>query len=668
MKLKINLLFLPKITTTDTKTMKNLSRILTLFIVAGLTLFSSCKETKEPITPDTTLSLTLEKQTMDIDGNGGRYSIGYTLKNGINGIDIALESDVAWLSNLTTEQSRIYFDCQKNFTNKSREALIAVRYPNLSMETIKIRQAASDALTFEMEICDIKTTSCSSKLYPSEKQTPYIAYMAEMDYLLSSSITNENELFRDDYRTFTQWAKDNGATNLKTFMEENEIFYTGDSYIGWTGMVPDREYVIYAYAIEFNEEGTEYTLASAVTHEIVILPTHIFSDIEFDVNVTVDGPKATYEFTPIDWTGKYYIEIYAEGDYMYLAEDKTPDEAYCKQVANNWIAMINIYMQSGYSAEQLIELMCLQGPDSYSEVRLSDTKYCMVFYGIEMVDGLPQVTTKPYIAHFRTEKVEASDMTIDIKVENCYVRVADIEITPSNDETYVATFLKKSDVPSGDNEDIIEWLLGFDLSGNTYRGTIKSTIVGLEPNTEYTALAFGYYGGVVTTDLFRYDFKTEPEGECENSVLGVNISAPYSLAELESRLPDEFYQYGMFESMGWYAMCAEIETAEPKGNVFMNLYEAEELVTGDLEYIKADVCSYVSDRSCLFVGENDKLYIMCAVTMDYRGNYSEMWISEPFSFSYENGFRDIDEFLSKLGYNANTQSAKRSNIDLRLNK
>lgn len=648
--------------------MKHLSKLFMLF-VAALALLSSCKDTPDTVVNDTECSLTLETQIVTIDGNGGTYSIGYVLKNGINGIDIAAEDDATWIDNLRTSDSRLYFDYQRNFTNKEREATIAVRYPNLRLQTIKIKQSASDALTFEMEICDIKTTSCSSKLYPSDKQTPYIVYMAEKDYILGSQISTEEELFRNDYATFTSWAESAGATNLKKFMEQYEIFYTGDSYIGWIGMVPDREYVIYAYAIEFNEEGTDYTLASAVTHEIVILPTHIFSDIEFDVNITVDGPKATYEFEPINWDGKYYIDIYAEGDYMYVAEGETPNEAYCKQVANNWIGMINIYMQSGYSAEQLIDLMCLQGPDSYSEVRLSNTKYCMVFYGIEMVDGLPQVTTKPYIAHFQTEKVEASDMVIDIKVENCYVRVADVTITPStNEEPYVATFLKKSDVPYNDGNEIINWLLNFDLSGNTYRGTIKSNIVGLEPDTEYIALAFGYYGGVVTTELFRYDFKTDPEGECENSVVGVTVTAPYSLVALETAMPDMFYNYGMFEMMGWYAMCAEIETAEPEGNVFMNIYNAEDLVTTDLEYIKAEVCSYVSERSCLFVGENDKLYVMCAVTMDYRGNYSDMWISEPFSYSYENGFRDINEFLDKLGLKAETQSAKPSSIDLRLNK
>ena len=636
--------------------MRIFTKLFTMLACAALVV--ACNEPPVIDEPSTELAVKLEKTELTIGGSGGEQSIGYTIENGINGIDIALESDAAWIENLRTESSQIRFACDKNFTNKERSANIAVRYPNLSMQIISVTQLANDAMTFSIEVTDIKSTSCTTKIKPSDPEIPYIVYMSEVSYFLSAGITNEKELFQDDHDTYLKWATDYGSTNFEQFMYLNQFAFAGDANISWTGMVPDREYVIYAYAIEFTEDGQDYSLASAVWHEVVILPTHVFSDIEFDVNITVDGPKATYEFSPVNWDGKYFIDIYAEGEYMYLEEGTTPDEAYCKQVANDWISTITIYMQSGYSAEQLMELMCLQGADSYSEVRKSNTKYCMVFYGIEMIDGLPQVTTRPYIAHFQTKEVKPSDMQIDIKVENCYVRVADISITPTSaDEPYVATFLRKSDVPYTDSKDIIKWLLTYDLSGNTYRGTVETTIIGLQPNTEYVALAFGYYGGVVTTDLFSYEFKTEEEGVCENEVLGVNITAPYSLKALEAAMPDTYYNYGQFENMGWYAMCAEIETAKPEGKVFMNTYKASYLVTADMNDIMADVCSYATPRSCLFVGENDTLYIMCAVAMDYKGNYSEMYVSEPFSFSANNTpYRDINEFLDKLGLEPEVQT------------
>ena len=627
-------------------------------MMACAVLVVACNEPPVIDEPSTELAVKLETTELTINGSGGEQSIGYTIENGINGIDIAIESDAAWIENLRTESSQIRFTCDKNFTNKERSANIAVRYPNLSMQIISVTQLANDAMTFSIEVTDIKSTSCTTKIKPSDPEIPYIVYMSEVSYFLSAGITNEKELFQDDHDTYQKWANDYGSTNFEQFMYLNQFAFAGDANISWTGMVPDREYVIYAYAIEFTEDGKDYSLASAVWHEMVILPTHVFSDIEFDVNITVDGPKATYEFSPVNWDGKYFIDIYAEGEYMYLEEGTTPNEAYCKQVANDWISTITIYMQSGYSAEQLMELMCLQGADSYSEVRKSNTKYCMVFYGIEMVDGLPQVTTRPYIAHFQTEEVKPSDMQIDIKVENCYVRVADISITPTSaDEPYVATFLRKSDVPYTESKDIIKWLLTYDLSGNTYRGTVETTIIGLEPNTEYVALAFGYYGGVVTTDLFSYEFKTEQEGVCENEVLGVNITAPYSLVALEEAMPDTYYNYGQFEYMGWYAMCAEIETAKPEGKVFMNTYKASYLVTANMDEIKADVCSYATPRSCLFVGENNTLYIMCAVAMDYKGNLSEMYVSEPFSYSVSStSYRNINELLDKLGLEPEVQA------------
>ncbi|MBO5833223.1 MAG: BACON domain-containing protein [Alistipes sp.] len=650
--------------------MRIFTKLFILMTLVATALTVGCTENQVEEKKKTELSITLEKTALEIDGNGGEYSIGYTIENGINGIDIAAEADVEWITNIRTAESRLYFTCDKNFTSEAREATLAVRYPNYSTQVVRITQQSSDALTFEIEISDITSTSCTTKLSPSNQETPYIVYMSEVSYFYAANIDNETSLFLDDYNTYTKWAEDYGASNLEQFMYLNQFAFQGDTNITWTGMVPDREYVVYAYAIEFTEDGQDYTLASAVSYQIVTLPTRVFTDIEFDVTITVDGPKATYEFEPVNWDGKYYIEIFAEGDYMYRPEGTTPDDEYCKQVANNWIYLIEMYMQSGYSAETLLEFMCLQGPDSYSEIKEASTNYCMVFYGIEMVDGLPQVTTKPYFAHFRTEEVKPSDMTIEISVENCYVRVADICIAPSNEmEQYVATFLTTESIPAEvtTNEDIINWLLGFNLSSNTYKGTIETTLVGLEPDTEYTALAFGYYGGVVTTDLFRYDFKTEPESECQNEVIGVNITGPYSLLALETALPDEFYQYGMFESMGWYAMCASIETENPNDYVFMNTYAVEELVTADMDYIKADVVQYTSPRNCLFVGENDKLYVMCAVTMDYKGNYSDMWVSEPFSFSFNNGTLPVEELLDKLGYTT-TQSATRSSIDLRLKK
>ena len=381
------------------------------------------------------------------------------------------------------------------------------------------------------------------------------------------------------------------------------------------------------------------------------------SVVEFDVQIDVNGPEATYNIKPINYDGKYYLDIYEEGDYMYRSEGTVLDDSYARTVSNTWMSMIAIYMQSGYTAEQLLEIMCLQGEETYSEVRKSATNYAMVIYAIEMVDGLPQVASKPQLINFSTEAVEMSDMDIEIKVKNNYVRVADITVTPSTDEPYTIALVATEEVPTSTDQEITSWLLNnFDMS--LYRGSIFSHVNSLKPETDYTVMAFGYYGGTVTTKLFRVDFTTEGEGECQNSIVDVRWDGPFSLLELETRFPDKYYNYAMFESMGWYAMWSEIETAEPTQDAFYTIYRADRFTAEGKEAILNDLVTYTTAQKKLLTGESGVLYVMCAVIMDNKGNYSPMWVSEPFMYEYSaETKKPLEEIIEKLGPESEPQAA-----------
>lgn len=428
----------------------------------------------------------------------------------------------------------------------------------------------------------------------------------------------------------------------------NQIAFKGESVISWTNMTPDKEYVLYAYAIDVNDENNDYTLGSPISYMMFSLSSSELSEVKFDVQIEVDGPEATYTIKPINYDGKYYLDIYAEGDYMYRSPDTELDDSYVRTVTNTWMSMISIYMQSGYTAEQLLEIMCLQGEETYSEVRKAATNYAMVLYAIEMVDGLPQVASKPQLVNFSTEAVEMSDMTIDIKVENNYVRVADITVTPTTDEPYTVALVATEEVPDSTDGEIMSWLINnFDMS--QYRGSIFSHVNSLKPQSEYSILAFGYYGEKITTELFRLDFTTEAEGECQNSIVDVRWDGPYSLAELEEYDSSKYYNYGMFESMGWYAMWSEIETAEPTQDAFFTIYSAERYTFEGQEAIFNDLVTYTTAQKKLLTGESGVLYVMCAVIMDYKGNYSQMWVSEPFMYEYSaETKKPLEELISKL--------------------
>lgn len=646
--------------------MRILTKLLSCMMVVCATLVVACGTDPVEQTPqDNTLSVTVDQEVINVDAKEGRHSVGYTITNGINGIDIVAESDATWIHSFETNEGKLWFSVATNPSNKEREAQIAIRYPSHRIVLIKVVQAPFDGATFEMTIKDECSTSCTSIVQPSSDDITYIVYMAEKDYLLAAEISDDESLFLDDYNYFMSFVEEYSVEDVESFMLINDMAFQGMSEIKWTGMVPDKEYVLYVYAIEFTADKRDYSLISPISHIMFELPAGKLEKVEFDVEVKVNGPKAEYIFEPINYDGKYYIQIFEQGEYMYLDEDMTPDDNYCSLVSSSWLDMINIYMQSGYTAEQLMEIMCLQGADSYTELRKADTNYCMIFYAIGMVDGLPQVTSEPYKVNFRTGIVEPSDMTFDVKVENCYVRVADISITPSSDESYVATFVKKSDVSGTTNEEILQWLTSHQLG--TYHGAVSSHVANLEPETEYSLFVFGYYGGVVTTDLTRVDFKTEAEGVCENSVLRVDWNAPYSLMELEAWDPDTYYNYGMFGQMGWYAMWSEIVTEKPSNDVYYCIYRADKLAQGGEQDIFDDLVSSPSPKVQLLTGESGVLYVMCAVTMDYKGNYSEMWVSEPFRYDYSEETKlPIDELIEKLSPAEEEPTAQRQSTDTKL--
>ena len=638
--------------------MRTTFRLFTAFATIMLAVASwSCKPSSIDDVVDTTTSVKFDQQIVDLGYEETTVTLHYTINNGIEGIDIVASTEAEWISEIDAANGTLTFRVAENQDVKARETKLRVTYPNADTVYIVVKQAEFDAITFELEVTANSSTSCSTLIKPSNEDYAYIAYMAEVDYFLSAQITTAEELFQDDYDYYMAFAKQWEAPLLKEFFLMNYIAYQGEYSIEWTGMVPDKEYVLYVYAIEFNEANDDYWMASPVTYQMVTLESGELTEVDFDVDVDVNGPNATYHIAPQNWEGHYYLTIYEEGDYMYR---NTPaDSDYSKLISSVWLDMMAELMASGYAPNQIIELVCLQGDEEYSETLKGDTNYALVIYAVDMVDGMPQVVSKPQIVNFTTEAIGASDMTLDIKVENKYVRVADVTVTPSTNEYYTVAIVPFSEVPESSNAEIIDWL-NDNFAMDSYHGEIFSHLNTLQPETSYSILAYGYYGGVVTTDLFRYDFTTDAESECENGGVRVDYDGPYSLAELEAYDPDYFYNYDMFESMGWYAMWSEIFTEQPTQDMFYCIYSAQEVSVYGEEAIFADLVSYPCGKTQLLTGENGKLYVMCAVCMDYRGNYSEMWISEPFMYNYDASTkRPVDELIEKIfGTSASSKSLK----------
>lgn len=627
--------------------------ILHLFYVSALVvagLFAGCAEDPVgPVPPPDVQQpeVVVDQSEITIDNKGGEYTVSYTVKNPIEGVNPLAVTEAQWIVSLETTDGELRFTAAANTTDQSREAIIELRYPTSeTTPTIKVLQGGVSSEYFNFWITDIEANTCISHVEPSDKQMTYVVFMSEVSYLVDMGIETAEALFEDD-KSYFQSLADSIDSTLATMMMANGIAHVGDAHIRWTGMTPGSDCAVYVYGVRFNDDGTDYELITPITYEVVTPKTAEMQDITFTIEHTIDGPMVTHRITPDNWQGAFFYEYFPEGSPYYYPDTEPVTDDYTASVRSDWMELVSAYLGMGYSAESLLYDFCYFDSTELNSDLVAETKYMAQAYAIDIVDGLPQVVSKPTLKYFTTGIVEPSDMTFDYAVENVYVRVADVRITPSNStDPYIVVVTTTADVPEGSDEEITSWALStFSLS--SYLGQIESHLYTLSPETGYTLLIFGYKGGVVTTPLTRYDFTTEAAGECTNSVVGIRYDGPYSPRELAAYDPENYSQVAMYEDYGYYVFWSQIVAEEPTRDMFHHHFSPQDAMYGQ-EYIAEKLINYAPLETQALTGSSGSTYILCGMVMDERGNLSKVWMSDPFSYDLKSEKRPLEELIEVL--------------------
>lgn len=177
----------------------------------------------------------------------------------------------------------------------------------------------------------------------------------------------------------------------------------------------------------------------------------------------------------------------------------------------------------------------------------------------------------------------------------------------------------------------------------------------LYPDTEYIIVAFGYSGGVVTTDVCSKVFKTQQEGVCELEVTDVIVGGPYRVSDLYAYDPVtfEYYKPPYYYDSSHFVITMEVKTSAPTTDIFSDfIYKADydyhgyELMFYDL---LIDTCEpyYVTTVEWEWndVGIFANCYA-CAAAFDYKGDVTPMWMSDLYQWTMDD-IRPIEEFIEK---------------------
>ena len=505
---------------------------------------------------------------------------------------------------------------------------------------------------FVITVEEVHASSAITQVTPSDEQIYYIMYLEEVSYFQNAGIDSAETLWEDDYLAFEGNAAES-KKNLKEYLLESNIAFQGTKRVKWGSVLPGVKSVLYVYGIQFNEDGSEYEPVTEITWEVIEPEYAPLKDVNFNLDVEVNGAEVVLNIEPENWDGHYVVKFVDANSELYVDDESNFTDEDMKSLADEWVAVYSNNLSYGYDSQYILDNVCLKGNQSVETELASYVLYSALVYPVEEYDGLVQVVAKPTYINFVTEEVQQSDMDIDIEVTNCYVRVADIRITPSEADTqYMMLITQTAYLPKEyDDEYLLKLIFGeWSYAAYTFKGEMTSHLNTLYPDTEYLIVAFGYSGGVITTDICKKIFKTEPEGECELEVTGVNIGGPYTPSELYAYDPERFKYYTPPYAYDT-SMCVifmEVQTSKPTDDIFVYPftkedydYHGEEIIFFDL---LCDPCEPFEYTTVIY---DYMPYYVCAAAYDYKGNVSPMWRSEELDWSKMEP-RPIEELIEKI--------------------
>lgn len=602
--------------------------------------------------------ITLSLAEVEAAAEGGNYSVNYSIANSVESAMLTVVEDVEWITDVNIDADKISFTVVANSSNDERVATISVEYPEAEAKSFDVKQLGQ-ADAFVIDVQEVHASSAITQVTPNDSEMFYIMYLEEVSYFQNGGITTPEQLWEDDFTAFEKNAAGNNM-NLKEYMQGVKVLFQGTQRIKWNSVLPGIKSVLYVYGVQFSEDGASYEPVTDVAWAVIEPEYAPLQEVNFDLNVEVDGANVELSVKPENWDGYYLVKIVDGNDELYLGNDATITDEFMKSISDEWLATCSSNLRAGHSIDDILETIAFKGEELIATELTSYTLYTALAFPIAEYDGYYQVVGKPSYINFSTEEVQQSDLDINIEVTNCYVRVADLKITPSNpEEAYMLLITPTEYLPADyDDEVLLDMVLGeFYYYAYNFKGEITTHLNTLYPNKEYIVVAFGYSGGVVTTEVCTKIFKTEPEGECLLEVTDVVISGPYRPGDLYNYNPDLYSgfkpMYNPESTVGVIAM--EVKTSEPTSDIFTYACTKMDYDWGGYDTtfydLLIDTCPPVAVSAIIY---DYMPYYVCAAAFDYKGNVTPMWMSEPINWTSAD-IRPISELIKKLESGAQVQ-------------
>lgn len=577
-------------------------------------------------------------QSIEVSNIGGYYNISYSLSD-MGGINPVAVTEAEWIVDIdNTQEGTIGFRVLPNETMSPREAVVTLRHISTT-ETPQfvVKQAAGAESYLTLEVTKLDYSECEVNITPHDEDMLYVVTMAEKSYLTGLNISNTEELVAADITQYNSYL--GGNESLEEFLTRSKLAIKGKQTRVWCDLSPAKEYVVYAYGIYLR--GDDYECVTPVSYTLIEKRMPKRSEESFEVSITAEGPEVTFTIEPKSWEGYYMVQLVEDSEAGYIEQGMAFSERAEEQVAEAFFYIADhLYYYEELSAEEVMQQLGYKGSATFSKTLNADHRYMALIYAIDSTDGnVPMVVSKPMVEYFSTGSVERSDMTFTVEFSNIRPRSVDVSITPSTEESYTAVLMYAKNLPSGDKQEQLEYVMS-KYAPLELAGTYSEHISQLPPATEFVLAVYGYYAGAATTDLFIYRFTTLEDGEGTNSITQVRCSA-YDLGEVAYLEP----YYASFLGYADYFMSIEVVTEHPSPALHFDIFRRDVLEEYTEDEIRESLLDYAYTSSpdwalCTYGNE----YVICGLAEDENGYVGELFISDIVTFQ-KSDIGNAEEFI-----------------------
>lgn len=254
--------------------------------------------------------------------------------------------------------------------------------------------------------------------------------------------------------------------------------------------------------VRYGEIEKKFTLSQAGGGENL----EAIATMDFDISYDINGPEVKMTVNPEYKNVRYYFAYSTKAEIDEIGEDNI--QAVIKANVQKFLqvevsAMVNY---SGYTVTQALDFYTGYGKRSASMTINARTDYvgwaCAVSNEITVISDV-------VMKEFRTGDVAPSDNQISVNIDNVNCDRVSFSVNTTNEDQYAVYVLSADQVEGKSDEEIVELFNTTpDVTVFLQFGDYSSTQVGLEEDTDYYVLAYGYKWGMANTAICKEKFRT----------------------------------------------------------------------------------------------------------------------------------------------------------------